>query len=98
MISLRNTQRLVAIDLNLVRRQVEIVRASLGAEKQSVGIWFASDSTLKRLNGQYRGKSKTTDVLSFQADGIDEGTYWFLKTDFLRTRDKGLGYHFDLLQ
>ncbi|CAM9779372.1 unnamed protein product, partial [Phaeothamnion confervicola] len=37
----------------------------LRAEGWGVGLWLSSDDKVRRLNRQYRGKRKSTDILSF---------------------------------
>ncbi|RXH57496.1 Metal-dependent hydrolase YbeY, involved in rRNA and/or ribosome maturation and assembly [Granulicella sibirica] len=38
-----------------------------------VDVLLADDATLKRLNRDFRGKNKSTDVLSFPSSTVDEG-------------------------
>ena len=39
-------------------------------EKKEIVFVFLSESEMKKINFQYRGKNKSTDVLSFQSDEI----------------------------
>ncbi len=41
-------------------------------ETTEVSITLASDEEVRRLNREYRGIDKTTDVLSFECDGLDD--------------------------
>lgn len=41
----------------------------------SVGIRLAGDRTLRRLNRDFRGKDKSTDVLSFPGEETPEGRH-----------------------
>jgi probable rRNA maturation factor len=41
--------------------------------KGEVHVLLADDATLRRLNGQFRGKNKATDVLSFPAADASDG-------------------------
>jgi probable rRNA maturation factor len=47
-------------------RFLRLARASVGVEGE-VHVLLADDATLRRLNRQFRGKNKPTDVLSFPA-------------------------------
>jgi probable rRNA maturation factor len=48
----------------------DVLRAAHGRFAE-VSIAFVSDAEMKRLNRQYRGKNKTTDVLTFPGDRPD---------------------------
>jgi probable rRNA maturation factor len=47
----------------------------VGGEQRSLGVRFASDRELRRVNRAYRGKDSATDVLSFPGDEGAEGWY-----------------------
>lgn len=49
--------------------------AELAPEADTVGVRFAGDRTVRRLNREYRGKDKTTDVLSFPGEDSPEGRH-----------------------
>lgn len=54
-----------------VDRVCRAVARALGLTKDvRVSVAFVSEADIKRLNAQYRGKNKVTDVLSFN---LDEG-------------------------
>ena len=55
-----------ALSKSGLARFLNRVRAAAGVEGE-VHVLLADDATLKRLNRQYRGKNKATDVLSFPA-------------------------------
>ena len=38
-----------------------------------VSLSFVDDTHMARLNGEFRGKTGPTDVLSFECDGLDDG-------------------------
>lgn len=40
-----------------------------GGRATEVSLRFCGDASMRRLNGRYRGKAQTTDVLSFPSDG-----------------------------
>lgn len=49
--------------------------AELAPEADSVGVRFAGDATVRRLNREFRGKDKATDVLSFPGEESPEGRH-----------------------
>lgn len=53
--------------ISLIQKLLE----DLGCKNVEIGIVFTDDTEIKRLNQRYRGKNKTTDVLSFS---LPEGT------------------------
>jgi probable rRNA maturation factor len=53
----------------LVERELPAV------EEATLGVRFASDRELRRVNRDYRGKDKPTDVLSFPGDENEEGRH-----------------------
>lgn len=68
MIEINNTTR-SRIDLSLVETTV---RKFLKAHRKSsldVSVAFIGDRAMKRLNHAYRGKSKPTDILTFEGEG-----------------------------
>jgi len=48
----------------------QVLRAARGSFEE-VSIAFVSDAAMKRLNKRYRGKNKTTDVLTFPGERPD---------------------------
>lgn len=54
---------------------MEKLVAELAPEFDSVGVRFAGDRTVRRLNRDFRGKDKTTDVLSFPGEPSPEGRH-----------------------
>ena len=49
--------------------------AEVAPEFDSVGVRFAGDRTVRRLNRDFRGKDKATDVLSFPGEESPEGRH-----------------------
>jgi probable rRNA maturation factor len=49
------------------------VVAALAPEAEGLGVRFVGDRAMRLTNRQFRGKDKTTDVLSFPGDEADEG-------------------------
>uniref|UniRef100_A0A7C4TQ84 Endoribonuclease YbeY n=1 Tax=candidate division WWE3 bacterium TaxID=2053526 RepID=A0A7C4TQ84_UNCKA len=49
----------------------------LDKNKIYISVSISNDSEIKKLNKEYRNKDKSTDVLSFNIDTVDEdGTYY----------------------
>lgn len=61
----------------LAERAVALAAVRAGIEGGSVTVVFSDDDAVRALNGQWRGKDKPTNVLSFPAGpqpaGIDSG-------------------------
>ena len=71
MIEVVNRQRKVPVDLETWQLFTSRALKATPAEAASVTIAFVSDRQMRELNRQWRGKTGTTDVLSFPA-GDDE--------------------------
>jgi rRNA maturation RNase YbeY len=54
---------------------MEELVADLAPDCASVGVRFAGDRTVRRLNRDFRGKDKATDVLSFPGEESPEGRH-----------------------
>lgn len=56
----------------------ELVSFALSYEDRSdateVSVSFVDDAAIAALNEQYRGKAGPTDVLSFECDGVEDGS------------------------
>lgn len=65
--TLRNSQRTFVIDEQRIKSEVFEIQKVLGIEDFAVDIWFCSEAKIREMNGEWRGKSKSTDVLSFPA-------------------------------
>ena len=64
--------RLTRRDISVFTRKVLLTLEKLGClqdEITDVSIAFVDDEAMKNLNRQFRHKNKTTDVLTFPADG-----------------------------
>ena len=75
MIEIVNRQRKIKIDAKIFQDFAEKARTLIPeAIGKSVVIAFVSDRKMRELNGTFRGKNLTTDVLSFpfQADEFDQ--------------------------
>jgi probable rRNA maturation factor len=77
-IVLQNPNRYPEAGARRLRPWLERLTASLVEGPASLGVRFASDRELHRMNRDYRGKDKPTDVLSFPgstSEMEDEGRY-----------------------
>lgn len=66
-ISIRVTQKSIPIDVVKCRQDIALIRKHLGVSSFKVDVWFCSEAKIRELNSEWRGKSKSTDVLSFPA-------------------------------
>ncbi len=61
-----NSQRKIKINRQVFQEFAEnLISQSPEAENKSFTVAFVSDKKMRELNKQFRGKDKTTDVLSF---------------------------------
>jgi len=65
---MENRQRCVTLPLRQHERFLEAAQRALGLCRGSVFIRFVNDRDMARLNGAFRRKKKTTDVLSFPSE------------------------------
>ena len=73
MVEVVNRQRRRKIDTEPWRLSALEMLTVIGSPDASVTIAFVSDSKIKELNRQFRGKDNATDVLSFpMSDGDEE--------------------------
>ena len=57
--------RRVTFDQARLDRQAQAILSDIGEASAELGILFVGDQRMRRLNLQYRGKDRTTDVLAF---------------------------------
>ena len=55
----------IRVDRSRVRRTVHTALRALGRPRHSVSLTLVGDRTIRRLNRQYRGTDRVTDVLAF---------------------------------
>ena len=65
MITIKNTQRKIAVNTRKVIGDSEKMLKALGYESFDFGIWFTTNQTIRRFNKKYRNTNKPTDILSF---------------------------------
>jgi len=61
---IQNRSRL-KIDLKKIKRWVSLILKKPGYQDSEISILFVDDEEIRVLNKNYRGKDRTTDVLSF---------------------------------
>ncbi len=57
--------RCVRVREAVARRVVQKLLACVGEDESEISIEFVGDARMRRLNRDYRGKDRTTDVLAF---------------------------------
>ena len=65
MITIRNTQRKVSIDVKRLKVDAQTILDALDYSDFDLGIWLTSNKMIHSYNKEYREKDKPTDVLSF---------------------------------
>lgn len=54
---------------------MSLVANQLAPHQDSLGVRLTGDREMRRLNREFRGKDKSTDVLSFPGDATPEGRH-----------------------
>jgi probable rRNA maturation factor len=79
-----NRQNRIPIQDKAVARFLSSVQRELKLSGREVTVCFVGDREIARLNGQFRGKAKPTDVLSFPVNGTSGTDFHHEKgADFL---------------
>ena len=65
---LENCQRAVPLDLAPLGQFLRRANREIGVTGEVVFVRFVTDGEMTRLNGKFRKKAKTTDVLSFPSE------------------------------
>lgn len=68
MVEVVNRQRSVKVDPNTWTKFAERALEAIGNSGSSATVAFVSDKNIRKLNQQFRGVDKATDVLSFPAE------------------------------
>ncbi len=66
-----NQQKRVAVDFAGARLFAGRLRKALRLGRRDFNVCFVDDRAIRRLNGQFRGKPRATDVLSFPWQGTN---------------------------
>jgi rRNA maturation RNase YbeY len=64
-IHVRNSQKRVPLDVDLVHQQLGAIMDIVGRSDHDVSLWLTNDRSIREYNDRYRGKRKATDILSF---------------------------------
>ena len=100
MIEVVNRQRRFKIDtvawVDFAAKALE----AIGKSGSSATIAFVSDKSIRKLNQQFRGIDKTTDVLSFPADepGNLGDVAVSLETAVAQAKENGLAFDIEIAQ
>ncbi len=70
MVYVLNRQRLVRLKGRFWSRFAACVLQELGMSHRDVSLVFVGDRAIRRLNREFRGQDRPTDVLSFPADPV----------------------------
>jgi probable rRNA maturation factor len=62
---LKNATRREGIDVARIRSDTERLLEAIGEKESSVSLSFVRDEAMRKLNQEYRGQDRPTDVLSF---------------------------------
>jgi len=73
-----------------VRRCAAGILKSEGAERSGLNIVFVGDGFIKRMNSEYRGKNRATDVITFQNSGKGGDIYISVDTAKRNAREFGV--------
>lgn len=65
MITIRNTQRKIKINLTKLKQNAQKILDALDYADFDLGIWLTTNNTIQKYNREYRNKDKPTDILSF---------------------------------
>jgi probable rRNA maturation factor len=73
-VDVQDMQEAITIDQDLVRKWAEAMLMELGRDEAELSVVLVDDPYIRRLNRQYLGRDKATNVISFpQQEG--EGYY-----------------------
>src|ERR1700689_1877497 len=70
-----NRQSRIPLQDKVLARFLTSVRRELKLGRREVNVCFVEDREIARLNRQFRGKPKPTDVLSFPANGTNASDF-----------------------
>jgi probable rRNA maturation factor len=71
-LQIKNSQNKIKIDKRMIRGTVSKILKILNCADKEISLSFVDDENIKKLNKQYLGKDKATNVLSFS---LQEGEY-----------------------
>ncbi len=65
MITIKNTQRKITVNVKQLEKDAQTILRILRYEDYDLGIWLTTDKMIRKYNREYRHKDKATDILSF---------------------------------
>lgn len=68
----KNLHRDLKIDVRSIRKKAEAILSDLSEENSELSVLFVDDEEMHKMNREYRGMDRPTDVLSFSM-GEGEG-------------------------
>ncbi len=71
-IRIKNTQKKLKLNRSALKTRLGALLTSVGRKDAELSVLFVGDRAMRSLNRRYRGKDKTTDVLSF---ALQEGGF-----------------------
>ena len=100
MVEVVNRQRRVKVDPDAWTTFAEKALNAIGNSESSATIAFISDSNIRKLNQQFRGVDKATDVLSFPADEPDNlgDVAISVETAAKQAKENGLSFDDEIAQ
>ena len=100
MVEVVNRQRRVKVDPDAWTTFAENALNAIGNGGSAATIAFVSDSNIRKLNQQFRGVDKPTDVLSFPADEPDNlgDVAISVETAARQAKENGLSFDNEIAQ
>jgi probable rRNA maturation factor len=100
MIEVVNRQRRVKVDTRAWADFAAKALDAIGGSEPSATIAFVSDKSIRKLNQQFRGIDKATDVLSFPADEPDNlgDVAVSVETATRQAKENGLSFDDEIAQ
>jgi len=89
--AIENHQRGIRVLLSPLENFLQLAKKEIGLRGDCVAVRLISDKEMKRLNRTYRGKRRSTDVLSFPAEEARRGAPASLPVQVRRTSGRYLG-------
>jgi len=79
-ISIKNNQRKQRLTTTSIRKRLSALLTSIGLHGVELSVLFIAEHAMRTLNRTWRGKDKTTDVLSFS---MREGKFPHIQPEML---------------
>jgi probable rRNA maturation factor len=101
MIEVVNRQRRLKVETQAWVDFAAKALEAMGKSGSSATIAFVSDKTIRKLNQQFRGIDKATDVLSFPNDGADANLGDIavsVETAAMQAKENGLSFNGEISQ